>query len=42
MIMFVNRNKKIRCNECKTEISKTDLIHCNGKCQKCYYKAINL
>lgn len=37
----MTKDKKIFCNECKIEISKTDLIYCNGKCQKCYEKAIN-
>lgn len=26
---------KIHCYECKKEISKTELIEFNGKCEKC-------
>lgn len=35
------KNYAIHCNECKKQISKTELIEYNGKCEKCYDKAIN-
>lgn len=37
----MNKNFIIHCNECKKQISKTELIECNGKCELCHSKAIN-
>lgn len=31
-------SKTIHCRECKIQISKTELIEYNGKCEKCALK----